>query len=116
MKVLREKGLEDVGVLVGGIIPEEDIPKLQALGVRAVFGPGTTIPEIVGFLQNEQPETQPRRSASPLPPKGPPALARLLTLAARGQSLRRSARKSRPIPAKGGWSRSPAAAASGKAA
>ena len=48
------KGLEHVGVLVGGIIPEDDVPKLQALGVRAVFGPGTTIPEIVGFLQKDQ--------------------------------------------------------------
>ncbi len=56
MKQLREKGLEDVGVLVGGIIPEADIPKLEALGVRAIFGPGTTIPEIVGFMKKEKAE------------------------------------------------------------
>ena len=43
MKLLREKGLEHVGVLVGGIIPESDVPKLRAQGVRAVFGPGTSI-------------------------------------------------------------------------
>ncbi len=56
MKELREKGLDHVGVMVGGIIPEADIPKLKALGVRAVFGPGTSIPEIVGFLKEERPE------------------------------------------------------------
>src|ERR1700681_3621749 len=37
----RAAGLGDVGVLVGGIIPETDVPKLHALGVSHVFGPGT---------------------------------------------------------------------------
>jgi methylmalonyl-CoA mutase, C-terminal domain len=43
--------LEHVGVLVGGIIPEGDIPKLLEMGVARVFGPGTALPEIVAFLQ-----------------------------------------------------------------
>ncbi len=51
MELLRRQGLEDVGVLVGGIIPEADIPKLEQLGVAKVFGPGTAIPEIVDFLR-----------------------------------------------------------------
>ena len=51
LQVMREAGLEQVGVLVGGIIPEEDVPKLLAMGVARVFGPGTPLPEIVTFLR-----------------------------------------------------------------
>jgi methylmalonyl-CoA mutase C-terminal domain/subunit len=51
LQLLREAGLGDVGVLVGGIIPEGDIPKLQEMGVARVFGPGTSLPEIVDFLK-----------------------------------------------------------------
>ena len=49
--LLRDTGQAHVGILVGGIIPEEDIPKLLAMGVARVFGPGTSLPEIVAFLQ-----------------------------------------------------------------
>lgn len=51
LELLKQAGLEHVGVLVGGIIPEEDGPKLLALGVARVFGPGTAMQEIVEFLQ-----------------------------------------------------------------
>jgi methylmalonyl-CoA mutase cobalamin-binding domain/chain len=51
LEVLREAKLENVGVLVGGIIPEDDIPKLLAMGVARVFGPGTSLDEIVQFLE-----------------------------------------------------------------
>src|SRR5215470_6779453 len=51
MQLLREAGLAHVGVMVGGIIPESDIPKLHALGVARVFGPGTALDDIVAFLQ-----------------------------------------------------------------
>jgi methylmalonyl-CoA mutase C-terminal domain/subunit len=51
LDLLRAAGLENVGVLVGGIIPEKDIPKLREMGVARVFGPGTSLPEIVSFLQ-----------------------------------------------------------------
>jgi methylmalonyl-CoA mutase C-terminal domain/subunit len=47
MQLLREKGLTDVVVFVGGIIPQEDIPKLKALGVAEVFLPGTLLEQIV---------------------------------------------------------------------
>ncbi len=51
LQLLREAGLEHVNVMVGGIIPESDIPKLLEMGVARVFGPGTPLPEIVSFLQ-----------------------------------------------------------------
>jgi methylmalonyl-CoA mutase C-terminal domain/subunit len=53
IQLLREQGMEDVLVLVGGIIPDEDVPKLRALGVRGVFGPGTSTQEIVDFIRRE---------------------------------------------------------------
>ena len=51
LDLLHEKGLDHVRVIVGGIIPEQDVPKLRALGVAAVFGPGTPLAEIVEFLR-----------------------------------------------------------------
>lgn len=53
LDLLREKGLDDVVVLVGGIIPDVDIPKLKAIGVKGVFLPGTPMQEIVEFIQRE---------------------------------------------------------------
>jgi methylmalonyl-CoA mutase cobalamin-binding domain/chain len=52
IELLRQAGLGHVGVIVGGIIPESDIPKLQTMGVARVFGPGTPLPEIASFLQS----------------------------------------------------------------
>src|SRR5438105_2184123 len=51
LNLLREAGLEHVGVLVGGIIPEADVPRLLQLGVARVFGPGTPLLEIIAFLR-----------------------------------------------------------------
>jgi methylmalonyl-CoA mutase, C-terminal domain len=51
LQLLREAGLEQVGILIGGIIPDKDIPKLLEMGVSHVFGPGTPLPEIVDFLR-----------------------------------------------------------------
>jgi methylmalonyl-CoA mutase cobalamin-binding domain/chain len=51
LDLLREAGLEHVGVLVGGIIPEADVPKLLEMGIARVFGPGTSLDEIVTFLR-----------------------------------------------------------------
>lgn len=53
MDLLKQAKLAHVGVLVGGIIPEADIPKLEALGVARVFGPGTPLPDIVAFLRSQ---------------------------------------------------------------
>ena len=49
--LLRSSGLGDVGVIVGGIVPDADAEKLIALGVAKIFGPGTPMPEIVDFLR-----------------------------------------------------------------
>ena len=51
LELLRESGMHDCGVLVGGIIPEVDIPKLLEMGVARVFTPVTTMQEIVDFLR-----------------------------------------------------------------
>ncbi|MDP8904299.1 MAG: cobalamin B12-binding domain-containing protein [Chloroflexota bacterium] len=48
---LRERGLDDVLVTAGGIIPDDDIPALQAAGINRVFGPGTTIREVADFIR-----------------------------------------------------------------
>jgi methylmalonyl-CoA mutase C-terminal domain/subunit len=52
MKLLAEGGLSDVLVTVGGIIPDDDVPKLREAGVAAVFGPGTTIATVADFLRS----------------------------------------------------------------
>jgi len=51
MDLLKAKGLDDVLVVIGGIIPDVDIPKLKAVGVKGVFPPGTPMQEIVDFIQ-----------------------------------------------------------------
>lgn len=48
--LLRENGMDDTLVLVGGIVPQEDIPKLKEKGVSAVFLPGTSTEDIVEFI------------------------------------------------------------------
>jgi len=50
MELLGEKGLEDVLVVVGGIIPDVDLPKLHAIGITGIFLPGTPMQEIVDFI------------------------------------------------------------------
>jgi methylmalonyl-CoA mutase C-terminal domain/subunit len=47
---LRRRGLQDVIVWVGGIIPADDVPALQQQGAAAVFGPGTPLDQTVGFV------------------------------------------------------------------
>lgn len=54
LDALRAVGLEGVNVMVGGIIPEQDVPKLIDMGVAKIFGPGTAIPEIVDFLRQHE--------------------------------------------------------------
>jgi methylmalonyl-CoA mutase C-terminal domain/subunit len=51
MELLRGKGMNDVTVLIGGIIPEADIPALKQGGIAEVFLPGTTTQAIVDFIR-----------------------------------------------------------------
>src|SRR5438093_8970702 len=50
MQLLKEKGLDDVLVLIGGIIPGVDVPKLKEIGVKGIFLPGTPMQDIVDFI------------------------------------------------------------------
>ncbi len=50
VRLLREKGMGDVLVLMGGVIPSDDIPALKKAGIAEVFGPETQIQEIVDFI------------------------------------------------------------------
>jgi len=84
---LREKGLEHVGVLVGGIIPENDVPRLCEMGVRAVFGPGTPISDIVNFLKSHEAGKRSNDLIDRFRQRDRRALARLLTLTSRGEAL-----------------------------
>lgn len=51
MERLREKGM-DVIVIAGGIIPEEDTPSLEQMGIKAIFGPGATSQQIVDYIKS----------------------------------------------------------------
>ncbi len=59
MELVREHGLDDVLVVVGGIIPDVDVPRLQQIGIRGIFRPGSPMSEIVDFIEkNVRPRTQ----------------------------------------------------------
>ena len=51
VELLREQKMEDVLVVVGGIIPDADVPKLNAIGITGVFQPGTPMQDIVEFIR-----------------------------------------------------------------
>jgi methylmalonyl-CoA mutase C-terminal domain/subunit len=55
IELLKERGAEDIVVFGGGIIPDEDIPKLRAAGVQALFRPGAPMGEIVDFVKGLRP-------------------------------------------------------------
>jgi methylmalonyl-CoA mutase, C-terminal domain len=50
MDLLKQKGLDDVLVVIGGIIPDVDVPKLKEIGVKGIFLPGTPMQEIIDFI------------------------------------------------------------------
>jgi methylmalonyl-CoA mutase C-terminal domain/subunit len=56
VRLLREKGAGDILVFGGGIIPDEDKKELAGLGVGRLFGPGTEIRDIVGYLEEKFPD------------------------------------------------------------
>jgi methylmalonyl-CoA mutase C-terminal domain/subunit len=53
MELLAENGLSDICVLLGGIIPDEDMPILEEMGICGVFGPGTNTDDIVAHIHKE---------------------------------------------------------------
>ena len=56
MELLKEKNMDDVMVVVGGIVPDEDAEQLKRLGVAAVFQPGASLEEIVEFIRRSAPQ------------------------------------------------------------
>ncbi|MGC8873813.1 MAG: cobalamin B12-binding domain-containing protein [Chloroflexia bacterium] len=50
-QLLRERGAEDVLVIAGGIIPDEDVEPLRKAGIAAIYGPGTPTQEIIDFIR-----------------------------------------------------------------
>lgn len=52
MELLHDEGADDILVVAGGIIPEDDIPMLKKVGIAEVFGPGTQLQEIVDYIQS----------------------------------------------------------------
>ena len=51
MEALREKELDSVAVFAGGILPREDYPRLEEMGIRGIFGPGSSLKDIVDFVR-----------------------------------------------------------------
>jgi methylmalonyl-CoA mutase C-terminal domain/subunit len=52
MELLKEKGVDDMLVIGGGIIPDEDIPALKEAGIAEIFGPGTSTETIIKYIQD----------------------------------------------------------------
>ena len=105
--MLHEQGMDDVLVTAGGIIPDDDVPALEAAGVARVFGPGTTIREVADFIRAERPRAGVNGEAVERARAGDRrALARLLTevenrTAAGEAALRVALPARRPSPP--GW-------------
>ena len=53
MRLLKEQGAEDVLVFAGGIIPDEDVPGLKAIGIKEIFQPGTNTEDVVAMIRRE---------------------------------------------------------------
>jgi len=55
VKILRQKGMEETVVVLGGTVPPDDIPKLKEAGIAEVFGPGTPLKKIIEFVSGSNP-------------------------------------------------------------
>ena len=53
MELLKENKIDDVLVIAGGVIPEEDIPELKQVGVKEVFTPGTSMQKVIEFIKDQ---------------------------------------------------------------
>nr|AIF13164.1 cobalamin B12-binding domain-containing protein (mcmA2) [uncultured marine group II/III euryarchaeote KM3_60_A11] len=50
VELLKERGVGDIRIIAGGIIPDEEIPKWKKMGIEAIFGPGSSTTEIIGYI------------------------------------------------------------------
>ena len=62
VKLLREKGAEDIHIFAGGIIPVDDIPGLKEVGIREIFQPGTSTDDIIRYVKENVSETALKKS------------------------------------------------------
>lgn len=53
LRLMKEQGVNDVLVFAGGIIPDEDVPGLKAIGIKAIFQPGTSTEDVVALIHQE---------------------------------------------------------------
>ena len=72
MELLREKGLGEVLVVLGGIIPDADLPALKAMGVAEVFRPGTSMQDIIDFINRRLGAEGAARPGAEAKAAGPP--------------------------------------------
>jgi methylmalonyl-CoA mutase C-terminal domain/subunit len=56
MELLKKQGLTDVMVFAGGIVPEEDVAEMKTLGIKEIFGPGTTTDSIIQYVRDNLPK------------------------------------------------------------
>jgi methylmalonyl-CoA mutase C-terminal domain/subunit len=56
VELLRAQGADDIQVIGGGIIPESDVPELKAKGTAEIFGPGSSLEDIVRYIQDHVPK------------------------------------------------------------
>ena len=50
IELLKDKNIEDIRIIAGGIIPDEEIPKWNEMGIEAIFGPGSSTNEIIDYI------------------------------------------------------------------
>ena len=50
VEILKKKNIEDIRIIAGGIIPDEEIPKWKEMGIEAIFGPGSSTTEIIDYI------------------------------------------------------------------
>ena len=50
VELLKEREVDDIRIIAGGIIPDEEIPKWKKIGIKAIFGPGTSTTEIIDYI------------------------------------------------------------------
>tara|TARA_B100001750_G_C15024427_1_gene358651 strand:+ start:46 stop:444 length:399 start_codon:yes stop_codon:yes gene_type:complete len=50
VELLKEKNIDDIRIIAGGIIPDEEIPKWKKMGIEAIFGPGSSTTEIIDYI------------------------------------------------------------------
>ena len=54
IELLKEKNIDDIRIIAGGIIPDEEIPKWNEMGIEAIFGPGSSTNEIIDYINGTE--------------------------------------------------------------